>query len=101
VTGTGSEPPQSLAEVHRQTQVLRIEQLRAVAKLVCGIYRAIGLLSKGQLVEVDRSELVAGDQYGEEAIDTLVKEMEDRRDELLRAAPRGEGFGNGNREVVR
>ena len=74
----------------------------------------IGLLSKGQLVEVDRSELVAGylgqtavktsevvasaiggvlfideayslagDQYGEEAIDTLVKEMEDHRDDLV------------------
>ena len=31
-----------------------------VARLVGGIYRALGLLSKGQLVEVDRSELVAG-----------------------------------------
>lgn len=127
------------AEVRRQAQVLRIEQLRAaaglrsatitrhlvflgnpgtgkttVARLVSGIYQALGLLSKGQLVEVDRSELVAGylgqtatktadvvakaiggvlfvdeayslagDQYGEEAIDTLVKEMEDHRDDLV------------------
>jgi hypothetical protein len=127
------------AEVHRQAQVLRVEQLRAaanlrnatitrhlvflgnpgtgkttVARLVSGIYRALGLISKGQLVEVDRSELVAGylgqtatktaevvaraiggvlfvdeayslagDQYGEEAIDTLVKEMEDHRDDLV------------------
>jgi AAA+ superfamily predicted ATPase len=126
-------------EIHRQAQLLRIEKLRAeaglraptitrhlvflgnpgtgkttVGRLVAGIYRAIGLLSKGQLVEVDRSELVAGylgqtatktaevvssaiggvlfideayslagDQYGEEAIDTLVKEMEDHRDDLV------------------
>jgi hypothetical protein len=134
---TGLERVKS--EVHRQAQVLRIEQLRAaaklrsatitrhlvflgnpgtgkttVARLVSGIYRALGLLSRGQLVEVDRSELVAGylgqtatktaevvakaiggvlfideayalagDQYGEEAIDTLVKEMEDHRDDLV------------------
>jgi SpoVK/Ycf46/Vps4 family AAA+-type ATPase len=127
------------AEVHKQAAVLRIEKLRAdaqlksatitrhlvflgnpgtgkttVARLVSGIYRALGLLSKGQLVEVDRSELVAGylgqtapktaavvataiggvlfideayslagDQYGDEAIDTLVKEMEDHRDDLV------------------
>ena len=85
-----------------------------VARLVAGIYAALGLLTKGQLVEVDRSELVAGylgqtaaktaevvksalggvlfideayslsgDQYGREAIDTLVKEMEDHRGDLV------------------
>jgi SpoVK/Ycf46/Vps4 family AAA+-type ATPase len=131
-------------EIHRQVAVLRVERLRGeaglksptitrhlvftgnpgtgkttVARLVSGIYRALGLLSKGQLVEVDRSELVAGylgqtatktaevvasaaggvlfideaysltglgsqgDQYGQEAVDTLVKEMEDRRDDLV------------------
>ena len=72
-------------EIHRQSAVLQIEAKRAkaglktpditrhlvfvgnpgtgkttVARLVSGIYRALGLLSKGQLVEVDRSELVAG-----------------------------------------
>jgi hypothetical protein len=127
------------AEIHRQTAVLQVERKRVeaglksptitrhlvftgnpgtgkttVARLVGGIYRAVGLLSKGQLVEVDRSELVAGylgqtamktaevcasakggvlfideayslggDQYGREAIDTLVKEMEDNRDDLV------------------
>ena len=85
-----------------------------VARMVGGIYRALGLLPKGQLVEVDRSELVAGylgqtaiktaetcakayggvlfideayslsgDQYGQEAVNTLVKEMEDHREDLV------------------
>jgi len=126
-------------EIHRQVAILRVDRLRAaagmknatitrhlvftgnpgtgkttVARLVSGIYQALGLLSKGLLVEVDRSELVAGylgqtaiktsevvakagggvlfideaysltgDQYGTEAVDTLVKEMEDRRDDLV------------------
>lgn len=131
-------------EIHRQVAVLRVEKLRVeaglkaptmtrhlvftgnpgtgkttVARLVGGIYQALELLSKGHLVEVDRSELVAGylgqtatktaevvagaaggvlfideaysltssgphgDQYGREAVDTLVKEMEDRRDDLV------------------
>ncbi|WP_153038953.1 AAA family ATPase, partial [Rathayibacter tanaceti] len=127
------------SEIKRQTQLLRIDTLRqaaglstptltrhlvftgnpgtgktTVARLVSRIYRSLGILSKGVLVEVDRSELVAGylgqtatktaeviasarggvlfideayalalDQYGAEAVTTLVKDMEDHRGDLV------------------
>ena len=81
-----------------------------VARLLAKIYHAIGVLSKGQLVEVDRSGLVAGfvgqtaiktreaiekalggvlfidEAYAltsSEAIETLLKGMEDHRDDLV------------------
>jgi len=89
-----------------------------VARLIGRLYKAIGLLEGGQLIEVDRSQLVAGyvgqtairtqeainsadggvlfideayslssdsgsnNGFGDEAISTLVKAMEDKRDSL-------------------
>ena len=87
-----------------------------VARIIAQIYKQIGVLSKGQLVEVDRSGLVAGyvgqtaiktqeqitkakggvlfideayalaqkdDAFGQEAIDTILKAMEDNRDDFV------------------
>ncbi len=89
-----------------------------VARLLAGIYREIGVLKKGHLVETDRSGMVAKyvgqtaplvmdmvnrslggvlfideayalvsrrgeNDFGFEAVDTLLKAMEDHRDELV------------------
>lgn len=128
-------------EVRRLTSLLRVQQLRAehdlpvietgrhlvfvgnpgtgkttVARLLSELYRSLGVVTTGHLIETDRADLVAGfvgqtaaktqavltaalggtllideayslarggdNDFGREAIDTLVKFMEDHRDDL-------------------
>ncbi len=130
------------AEIHRVADLLRVMQLRrerglpttsgsrhlvftgnpgtgktTVVRLVAQIYRTLGVVERGHLVETDRSGLVAGfvgqtatrvravvesalggvllvdeayalvrgseSDFGREAIDTLVKLVEDHRDDLV------------------
>jgi SpoVK/Ycf46/Vps4 family AAA+-type ATPase len=129
-------------EVRLTTDLTRVEQLRrqrglpvlersrhlvftgnpgtgktTVARLLAQIYRTLGVVKKGHLVESDRSQLVAGyvgqtaiqvrkvfdeadegillideayalarggeNDFGKEAIDTIVKLVEDRRDSVI------------------
>lgn len=88
-----------------------------IARFMARVYHSLGLLSKGQLVEVDRASLVAGyvgqtaqktmkalesalggvlfideaysltskseNDYGMEAVETILKYMEDHRDDII------------------
>jgi SpoVK/Ycf46/Vps4 family AAA+-type ATPase len=88
-----------------------------IARILSEIYKHLGVLSKGHMIETDRAGLVAGylgqtaiktdeivtsalggilfideayalspedrDMFGQEAIDTLLKRMEDNRDDLI------------------
>ena len=143
-------------EIARLTSLLQIQALRAerglptletshhlvftgnpgtgkttVARLLSQIYRSVGVVSKGQLIEADRSSLVAGfvgqtatktmavlesslggmllideayslarggaQDFGREAIDTLVKFMEDNRDDIGIVAA---GYPNEMRDFI-
>lgn len=143
-------------EVRRLTSLLRIQELRAerdlptidtskhlvfsgnpgtgkttVARLLSQIFRSLGVVTRGHLVETDRSDLVAGyvgqtatrtrevldsalggtliideayalarggeNDFGLEAVDTIVKFMEDHRDDLSIIAA---GYPNEMAELI-